>query len=62
MNEEECCHSCQGTGIGYPVDYPCTNCQGTGCAQVEIEQEPDDFDDCDSYEAEKVMWAGQEGY
>lgn len=24
------CHSCQGTGIGYPVDYNCSSCGGRG--------------------------------
>ena len=60
-NEEDCCYSCQGTGIGYPVDLACSVCGGSGEAQREDEdREPDDYDGCDSYEADKAHWAGME--
>ena len=52
---EECCMSCQGTGIGYPVDRACSMCGGSGESQQEREQdEPDEPDyDCD-YLADKA--------
>jgi hypothetical protein len=30
FDAEAVCTSCQGTGIGYPVDYSCSMCRGTG--------------------------------
>ena len=71
MNEDEQyeeemethCDACEGTGISPTgrVEDSCGNCGGKGYNPAEIdEEEPDDFEDCDSYAAEKIMWAGQE--
>jgi len=35
------CDECMGTGIGYPVDFPCSCCGGTG--MVKVRQEDCDY-------------------
>ena len=67
MDEEEdyTCAVCVGTGISATgrTEDACNACNGTGEARRysnEQDYEPPDDDVCDSYEAEVIMWAGQD--
>jgi len=46
--DEYGCSSCQGTGIGYPVDRSCSSCGGSGIAR----RSRDDYDGDYGYEYE----------